>query len=171
MTIEDTFLRFSAEKLESLAARMEECAGRLTPEQVWKRGGENENAIGNLLLHLNGNVRQWILGGVCGLPNSRDRDAEFAARGGREPGELLAALHATVSEAASRLRALPHARLLEPLTIQGYQVTGLEAIAHVVEHFAGHAYQVFFITKMLTGGELGFYAHLSKKQAAPERLP
>jgi hypothetical protein len=171
MSLEDTFLSFATRKLDSLMGRIEECVARLTPEQVWARTGENQNAIGNLLLHLNGNVRQWILGGVCGEPVERDRDAEFAARGGRTPAEMLAALRMTVNQAVARLVPLPHGRLKDTLNIQGYEVTALEAIAHVVEHFAGHAFQIFYITKMFTGADLGFYAHLSKKQAAPEPLP
>ena len=171
MSLEDTFLNFSAGSLESLMGRIETSAGKLSREQVWLRGAENVNAAGNLLLHLEGNVRQWILGGLCGEGNARDREAEFAARGGSEPAALLRLLRATVDQAVARLRSLPHARLSERIVVQGYEVTGLEAVAHVVEHFSGHAFQIFFITKMLTGEDLGFYAHLSKPQARLDPQP
>jgi hypothetical protein len=169
--LEESFLTFSAHKIESLCGRIEDCVSMLSAEQAWLRGGEHQNAIGNLMLHLEGNVRQWILTGVCGEPNTRDRDAEFAARGGIAPAELARLLRTAVDDSVARLRSLPHARLADRLTIQGYDVTALEAIAHVVEHFAGHAYQIFFITKMLTGEDLEFYAHLSRRVARSDQVP
>ena len=94
MTIETDFLNCAAEKLDQLCERIETCLGKLTPEQIWMRGTENQNAVGNLVLHLNGNVRQWILSGVGGEPDHRVRDEEFSARGGMEP-EALGRLVAT----------------------------------------------------------------------------
>jgi hypothetical protein len=160
MPIESEFLAFSADKLLELTGRIETCVRKLTPEQVWLRGSDNDNAIGNLLLHLNGNVRQWILHGVGGQPDRRERDGEFAARDG-DPNPLLAALRATVEEAAAVIRALPVERLAERILPQNYDVSVMEANYHVVEHFAGHAFQIFLLTKMFTGGDLGFYAHLN----------
>ena len=102
------------------------------------------------------------LGGVGGKPDIRERDAEFAARGGVQPAELAAKLDATVSEAAGIIRNLPVARLAERKTIQKYDVTLMEAIYHVVEHFSQHTGQIIFATKLLTGQDLGYYKHLSK---------
>ena len=82
VSVESEFLNFSADKLTQLLGRIETCVEMLTPEQVWARTSANQNAVGNLLLHLNGNVRQWILHGVGGQADLRQRDAEFAARGG-----------------------------------------------------------------------------------------
>jgi uncharacterized damage-inducible protein DinB len=161
MTVSSEFLDFSADNLAQLMSRIDTCVQKLTPEQVWMRAGANQNAVGNLLLHLNGNVRQWILHGVGGQPDVRDRDAEFAAEGEAGAEELLARLRATVDEAAALFRALPHHRLLERFRVQGYEVTVLAAIYHVVEHFAGHTFQIMYATKLCTGEDLGFYAHLS----------
>jgi uncharacterized damage-inducible protein DinB len=163
MTIETNFLNCAAEKLAELCPRIETCLGKLTPEQIWMRGTENQNAVGNLVLHLNGNVRQWILSGVGGQPNARHRDEEFAARGGMEPEALGRLLREAVDEALAIIRSLPPERLTEEVTIQGYDGTVLKAIFHVVEHFSGHTAQIIFITKMLTGEDLGFYSHLSGK--------
>src|SRR5581483_689957 len=107
---------------------------------------ENENAVGNLLLHLEGNVRQWILSGVGELRDTRDRSAEFAARAGEDAGALFARLHGTVTEAVRLIRALPHRRLVDKVSIQGEEPTVLSAIFHVVEHFSGHTYQVILLT-------------------------
>ena len=171
MTIESEFLTFSAEKLTQLMGRVDTCVRKLTPEQIWMRAESNQNAVGNLLLHLNGNVRQWILHGVGGQPDLRDRDAEFAAQGGAGANELLTRLRATVEEAAVLLRALPAERLMEHTQNQGYDCTVLAAIYHVVEHFAGHTFQIIYATKLSTGEDLGFYAHLSSASQPHNDLP
>jgi uncharacterized damage-inducible protein DinB len=171
MSLEADFLDHSVQRLEQFFGRIETCIGKLNAEQIWMRGGENQNAIGNLVLHLAGNVRQWILSGVGGAGDSRDRDQEFAARGGMEPAELLRLLRATVQDAVAVLRSLPHERLTERRVIQGYDVTVLEAIYSVVEHFSGHTAQIVFVTKMLTGEDLGFYRYLSMPQSHSRRVP
>jgi len=159
------FLECSIRRLNELVPRIETCLGKLTPEQLWARGGANENAIGNLVLHLCGNLRQWIIAGVGGRPDTRDRDAEFAAHGGATTPELGARLRETVDEATAVIAALAPERLAAQLVIQGYRVSVLEAIYHVVEHFSMHTGQILFATKMLTGTDLGFYRHLSGKQS------
>jgi uncharacterized damage-inducible protein DinB len=165
------FVECSVRQLQELAPRIETCLGKLTPEQVWARGGENENAIGNLVLHLCGNMRQWILSGVGGQPDTRQRDKEFAARGGASNQELGARLRETVGEATAVIAALTPERLAEPLVVQGYSVSVLEAVYHVVEHFSMHTGQILFATKMLTGSDLGFYRHLSRGRAHAEKTP
>ena len=163
------FLECSIKTLEQDRSRIQTCLGMLSEEQVWARGGENENAIGNLVLHVCGNVRQWIVGGAGGRADIRDRDSEFAAKGGLPPADLAARLQAVVDEAVVVLREVSAERLVEPLVVQGYSVTGLEAIYHSVEHFSMHTGQILFIAKMLTGSDLGFYRHLSqsnRQQAA-----
>jgi uncharacterized damage-inducible protein DinB len=160
--IEHEFLTFSAGKLTQRSGRIQDCVGRLSSEQVWTRGHENENSVGNLVLHLCGNVGQWIGSGVGGKQDTRQRGAEFAARGDIQPAELAERLNKAVSEAAGIIRNLPHARLLEKTTVQKYDVTLMEAIYHVVEHFSQHTGQIIFATKLLTGQDLGYYKHLSQ---------
>ncbi|MBZ5607557.1 MAG: DUF1572 domain-containing protein [Acidobacteriia bacterium] len=161
--IEEAFLKYSADELLVLSGRILDCLGRLTAEQVWTRGSDNENSVGNLVLHLCGNVRQWIISGVGGAADVRDRDSEFAARGGMQPAELAAKLKAVVGDAADVIRKLPVERLGERKTIQKiYETTLMEAVYHVVEHFAQHTGQIVFATKLLTSADLGYYKHLSK---------
>jgi uncharacterized damage-inducible protein DinB len=159
--IDQIFLDFSTRKLRQMFSRIQACVEKLSDEQVWLRGTENANAVGNLLLHLNGNVRQWILSGVAGQPDNRDRDAEFSARDSKPKSELLKMLGTTLEEAIRAIESLDARRLEERTVIQGYEVTVLEAVAHVVEHFALHTGQVIFATKLLSGEDLGFYRHLS----------
>ena len=163
MSIETEFIRVAIADLEQFRGRIETCVGKLTPEQVWGRGAENQNAIGNLILHLSGNVRQWIVAAIGGAKDVRARDQEFAERQIIDPAELLARLTTTVKEAADVIRSLSADQLMERIAVQGYDVTKLEAIFHVVEHFAGHTFQIIFATKLLTGEDLGFYAHLASK--------
>jgi len=170
-TLHQEFLHCSVERLRLQAGRIESCLGKLTADQVWARGSENENAIGNLVLHLCGNVRQWIIAGVGATPDSRRREEEFAARGGVPVPELAERLRATVEEAAAVLGRVTAGELVQQLVIQGYSVTGLAAIYHVVEHFSGHTGQIIFATKMLTAEDLRFYRHLSRSAAHGEKTP
>lgn len=163
---ERVFLDYSAAKLDELAGRIVDCLGRLEPAQVWARAGENENAVGNLVLHLCGNVRQWIVAGIGGAADVRDRAREFAARSGPAAAELAAQLKAAVAEARRMLEELPDDRLCRRVRIQGYDLTVLEAIYHVVEHFAQHAGQILYATKRFTGADLGYYRHLDRPRHA-----
>ncbi len=170
MTSEQIFLRYSAAKLSQMAEHIATCLDTLTPEQVWSRNSDNENAAGNLVLHLCGNLRQWIGFGVAGQPDIRKRDEEFAARGGVAPAGLKQHLLAAVRDAAAIIAALPVQRLTKITHVQSYEMTVLEAIYHVVEHFSGHTGQIIFASKLWTGADLGFYAHL-KSNTHSERVP
>lgn len=165
MSAAEAFTSFSAVKLLQLAERIEVCLGKLTNEQVWSRENAKTNSVGNLCLHLAGNVRQWILHGIAGQPDTRQRDAEFEATGGHSPAELGLHLKTTIDEAATVIRGLPDQRLTQRVRPQGYDVTVLEAVYHVVEHFAQHTGQIVYITKALLAEDLGFYRHLTGAKA------
>jgi uncharacterized damage-inducible protein DinB len=170
-TLDRIFLDHSIQTLRQYESRIGTCLEKLSAEQIWARGSAAENAVGNIVLHLCGNVRQWIVSAVGAAPDIRDRDSEFAARGGVPAPELMTRLHAVIDEAAQVIgRATPQ-RLTERIVIQGYDVSVMEAIYHVVEHFSGHTGQIIFATKMLTGEDLGFYRHLSKAAAHGEKTP
>jgi uncharacterized damage-inducible protein DinB len=163
-TIASEFVKVAADTLRVLSGRIETCVAKLTPEQIWTRGGDQQNAIGNLVLHLSGNVRQWIVSGVGGAQDVRQRDAEFAAREGQTAEDLLSRLRSTVTEAQSVIAALTADQLLERIEVQNHDVTKLEAIFHVVEHFSGHTFQIIFATKLLTNRDLAFYPDLNPPQ-------
>jgi len=164
METERVFLEFSAGKLRQLNSRIMTCLEKLSEDQIWLRGGENENAVGNLCLHLAGNVRQWIGYGVAGREDRRQRDVEFSTRSGRSREELRAILESTVAEAAEVIEGAKPEELLRRTTVQKYDLTVLEAIYHVVEHFAQHTGQILYATKAFTGEDLGFYAHLGSQE-------
>ena len=165
--IADLFLSFSRERLQTLGSRIVDCLGRLSEEQIWARGSENENSIGNLVLHLCGNAEQWIVSSIGGEADVRDRPSEFAARGGLNARELRSLLETTLAKATEVIRTVPAGRLAEKITVQGRQEAVLEAIYTVVEHFAQHTGQIIFATKMLTGSDLGYYKHLNQPADNP----
>mgnify|MGYP000428948456 CR=1 FL=1 len=170
MTTEAVFIEFSSRKLRQLSERIGVCLSKLSEEQVWARKSANENAIGNIVLHLCGNLRQWIGHGVAGLPDIRERDAEFNAIGGTGISGLRSHLEKTVAEAVTAIEQVPAADLLTIVNVQKYSIPKMEAIYHVVEHFAEHTGQIIFATKLLTGDELGFYTHL-RNPAHSEKTP
>ena len=130
---------------------------RLPEEDLWWRPNAASNSVGNLVLHLAGNVRQWVVAGVAGREDVRDRAAEFAAEGGKDRAAVLAHLEETLAEVDGVLAGLDPALLDEPRTIQGMETTGFGALYHAVEHFSMHTGQILWITKMRTGEDLGFY--------------
>ena len=133
------------------------CLDMLPREAVWRRSDEQSNSIGNLLLHLSGNVRQWIVSSVGGAPDTRFRSAEFTAREGADVESLWVALRATLDEADRVIAAQTADSLLERRTIQGREVSVLDAIYHVVEHFALHTGQIILLTKAYAPGRVQFY--------------
>jgi uncharacterized damage-inducible protein DinB len=158
MDVSDAFLRRSRHYLSvEYPTKIKRCLDALPADAVWRRPDEGSNSVGNLLLHLSGNVRQWIVTNVGGGTDRRDRSGEFAAREGADAHALFAALRATLDEADAVLASLTSDRLLERRTIQGRDVTVLEAVYHVTEHFALHTGQIILLTKAYAPGRIQFY--------------
>jgi uncharacterized damage-inducible protein DinB len=153
----ELFLSHSTKKLAQMAGLIETCVRRLDPDRIWDRGGETQNSIGNLVLHLCGNVRQWIGWSIGGQPDIREREREFRTSSRMDTAELLAKLNATVGEAISILEKFPPERLTERVPTQDGEQSALEVIYQVVGHFQQHTGQIIFATKLLTGEDLGFY--------------
>lgn len=124
---------------------------------LWWRPNEASNSIGNLVLHLAGNITQWIVSGVGGGIDRRDRGAEFSRRDGLSKDEVLDILGRAIRDADGVLARTSHASLAETRKIQGRDVTVLEAIYHVVEHCSMHTGQIAYISKLRSGKDLGFY--------------
>jgi hypothetical protein len=157
------FLDFSRRKLlEQYWPRLRGCVEVLSDEQLWWRPNAASNSVGNLVLHLNGNVRQWLVASFNQLQDTRDRPEEFKAQTGVRAAELLTQLSTTMEDASAVLARLNESDLSTCFEIQGYRVSGLEAIYQVVEHFGVHYGQIVYISKMLLGQDLGFYRELEK---------
>ena len=151
------FADYARTRLQDALAQIERCLNLLSVEQVWDRPNSVSNAVGNLVLYLAGNLRQWILSGLGGEPDERDRPAEFAQRAPVATEVLLARLTDAVTRAGEVIGGLGADRLLATVSIQNYTVTGLAAVFHVVEHFSLHAGQIVYATKAVTGLDLSLY--------------
>jgi len=158
MVIARAFLDRSRHYLvREYSTKIQRCLDVLPAEMLWRRDDESENSVGNLLLHLSGNVRQWIVSGVGGAPDARQRSSEFGAREGAGAQELMAGLLATLRQADEVLASLDERLLGEARRIQGRDVNVLDAVYHVVEHFSMHTGQIILLTKRYAPGRVQFY--------------
>jgi uncharacterized damage-inducible protein DinB len=134
--------------------KIERCLGLLSDDDIWWRPNEASNSIGNLILHLCGNVTMWIVGGVGKRPFDRNRQLEFDERKPIPSTELRARLKSVVAQAEEVLNNVDETELLSRRHIQGYDVSVLEAIYHVVEHFSMHTGQIILLSKARLGQDL-----------------
>jgi uncharacterized damage-inducible protein DinB len=142
---------------EEYLPKIERCLEKLTDEQIWWRSSPESNSIGNLLLHLSGNARQWIVCGLGDEVDARERQTEFDERRAIPREELLSRLRGTVADVDETLATFDASRLLDKFRIQGANSTALAAIFHVTEHFSMHTGQIILQTKILAGIDLVFY--------------
>jgi Protein of unknown function (DUF1572)/Clp amino terminal domain, pathogenicity island component len=148
------FLEYSCKKLDTMTEHLRVCLGKLTDAQIWERHGANENAVGNLVLHLCGNMRQWVMHGIGGVKDVRVRDAEFSADGGLAGAALIDLFEKTVAEALGVIASLPAERLVERITPQTHEVSVLGAVYQVVGHVQQHVGQIILLTKQMTRQDL-----------------
>jgi hypothetical protein len=132
------FLDVSRRRLGTMTEYLVACMKKLSDEQIWGRQGAYENAVGNLVLHLCGNARQWIMHGIGGAPEVRVRDKEFSADGGMSGAELIALFETTMDEVKRVIADVPAERMVERVHPQGRDVSVLEAVYQVVGHVQQH---------------------------------
>ena len=143
---------------EECVPRIKNCLDRLTEAQIWWRPNPQSNSIGNLVLHLCGNVRQWIISGVGEQADIRRRPEEFSEQGPVPVPELLRLLNGLEPDVRQVLAKIGPDELLRVKPVQVYEQTVLSMLVHVTEHFSYHTGQIAWITKMLKNEDLGFYA-------------
>lgn len=141
---------------DSYLPRIDKAIAGLSVDDIWWRANSGSNSIGNLILHLDGNVRQWIVSGLGGHSDVRERRLEFEANGGRDGAHLVTQLTTTVHEADDVLSAIDPATLGEARRIQSYDVVVMRAVYTVIEHFSMHTGQIILIAKQFKG-DLGLY--------------
>jgi uncharacterized damage-inducible protein DinB len=156
-------------ELDRALARIKHCLDQLDDRQIWHRPGEGQNSIANLLMHLAGNLRQWIVVGLGGGEDLRDRPSEFAATTGPTKSELLGLLETTVEKVRQTLAGQTAGDLLRVRRIQGFEVTGLTAIFDSIPHFRGHTQEIVFRTRLLLGDKYKFaWQPTTKEQGGTE---
>ena len=141
--------------------RIAKCLDELSEEEIWQRPNEASNSVGNLILHLCGNIRQYIISGLGEQPDTRTRSVEFSVKEGYSKNELLLKLNETLHVADTVVRAVDDENLLRERVVQGYTLTGSGILIHVIEHYSYHTGQIAFWTKQLRNQDLGFYAGIN----------
>ena len=162
MSLEDKILaalvyEFKRRVLEEGLSRIQKCLDLLTEEEVWNRPNQNTVSVGNLVLHLSGNVRQWIGSGIGNIPDERKRDSEFNTAAGISKIALYTDVEKTVLQALDILNKISIADLLETKEVQVYKESGLSIIIHVIEHFSYHVGQITYATKSIKDVDTKYY--------------
>lgn len=155
--IAGSYLREAIHQLSEGAIKINHCLDQLSDEQLWWRPTQDQNSVANLLLHLAGNLRQWIVSGVDGEPDVRDRPREFNERGPIVRGKLIRGFQQTVDGSIQALQQCPAERLIEPRRIQGFDTTTLSAIFDSVAHFRGHVQEIICLTRQQLGAAYHFH--------------
>lgn len=157
MKISKEFTQQSIYFLSLNPPRIEKCLRQLSEEQVWKKPNANSNSIGNLILHLCGNITQYAHASLENGKDERHRDLEFSAPGGFSKKELLEKITTVTEKAVQIIENISDAELLRNRKVQGFDHTGISIIIHIIEHFSYHVGQIAFFTKLLCDKDLGFY--------------
>ncbi len=162
----------AGDELDGALRKIKHCVNQLDDAQLWWRQSDDMNSIANLILHLCGNVRQWIIAGVGGTEDARNRPQEFAERGTLSKAALIDRIESTVTEAKAVLSAATATELLQPRRIQGFEVTGLQAIFESVAHFRGHSQEIVHLTRLQLKDDYEFdFVPTSPEQGAPDSPP
>lgn len=150
------FRQAMCETLEEAYAKLEHCLDQLDDQQIWWRPEPGLNSIANLVLHMCGNLRQWSTVPLQGLRDDRDRQGEFDARDGWTRRSLLEHVRRSIDDAAAAISLLDDHLALTQFTIQGFDVNGVQALAHTVSHFVGHTHQVILLTRWILKDDYRF---------------
>ncbi len=151
------FVDQSIRRIEENTPRILKCLDELSEEDMWKRPNNSSNSVGNIILHICGNVTQYIIAALGDTEDRRDRDNEFSATGGATRQELILKLTGTVSHAVNIIKQQTEESLSKKRMVQGYDLTGVGIIIHVLEHYSYHTGQIVFWTKLLKDKDLVFY--------------
>jgi len=148
--------REAAAELDGGLRKIEHCLRQLTEPQLSWRPAESMNSIGILTIHLCGNVRQWIVSGVGGSEDTRNRPQEFADPGLISKDEIAGRLDAVVTDAKDVLSRVTADDLMQSCRIQGFDVTKLQAVIESVAHFRGHSQEIVHLTRYQLGDSYQF---------------
>jgi len=148
-------------RIDESARMIEKSLKEIDENELWQKPNSSLNSIGNLLLHLCGNITQYVIAGVGGVPDERQRDLEFSVSGGYDKNTLLAHFNETLSKAKQTIVEASESSLVMIKNLQGFQLTGQGAILHAVEHLSYHTGQIAFWVKLLKDKDLGFYSGIN----------
>lgn len=144
-------------RMDESTRMVRKCFDFLEESDIWRRPNPNSNSLGNQILHLRGNIGQYVLSALGGAEDTRHRDAEFERESGYLKAELLESLIATVEEAKKIIDGCTFEDLMRKRNVQGFYFSGIGIVLHVVEHYSYHVGQIALWTKILKDRDLGFY--------------
>lgn len=156
-TVQQEFINDCIQHLNEYTKKINDCLQLLTEEQLWQKPNTVSNSVANLLLHLCGNMTQYVLSSLGGEADNRERDKEFSAEGGFTKEELLQKLSTVIEKVIAVIQQQDENSLLKVRSVQGYTKTGLANILHITEHYAYHSGQIALLTKLMTSRNLEFY--------------
>lgn len=155
--MKEEFINACIANFEENTKKLTTCLNELEESDIWVRPNENSNSVGNLILHLCGNIRQYVISSLGHYQDVRERDKEFSADGDYSKSELINKLTETIKEAVNIIGNITNEELLRKRNVQGYSHSGVAIIIHVTEHYSYHTGQIIFWTKLLKNKDLGFY--------------
>ncbi len=155
------FIKESIYRINESTQRVLKCLNEIDEIELWKKPNEHSNSIGNIVLHLCGNISQYIISSLDQVEDIRERDKEFSANEAFKKSELLTKLQQTINEAITVMEGLVEAALVKLYFVQGFQLSGIGIIIHVTEHFSYHTGQIAFWVKLLKNTDLGFYQNIN----------
>lgn len=158
--IKKEFIKDCCRHLNEYTKRVKTCLDLLSEEQVWQKPNEASNSIANLMLHLCGNMTQYVLASLGGKTDLRERDKEFSATGGFNKEQLFEKLSSVVHSVIEEIQLHDEESLLKTRTVQGFEKNGIAIILHITEHYSYHTGQIALLTKLMTNEDLGFYKGL-----------
>ncbi len=157
MSISSELIKQSNHFISLNPTRIAKCLHQLSEEEVWKKPNSNTNSIGNLILHLCGNITQYIHSSLGNNKDTRVRDIEFSTKGGFSKNELLEKINHVTEKAIQIITSTTDEELIRKRKVQGFEYTGIGIIIHVTEHYSYHVGQIAYWTKLLKDKDLGFY--------------
>jgi uncharacterized damage-inducible protein DinB len=148
-TLESTLLHLVRTRLlKDYPGQINACLDVLTDEDMWWRPNEQANAAGNLMLHLSASNRYYLEQVIGGRDIGRNRDAEFAARGGHSKTEIRTIWDEAVRTSETVLSGLDATQMMQTTERTGKLTTYAQILLHVTHHNAAHMGQIVWITKM-----------------------
>ncbi|MAY21420.1 MAG: hypothetical protein CMC74_01425 [Flavobacteriaceae bacterium] len=157
LTVRTTFIKNCVFRIDENTRMLKIALSSITEEELWKKPNNHLNSIGNLVLHLCGNITQYVIAPLGNLEDQRDRTLEFSTTGGYSKQELIEKLDRVLLKAKATIARVSEATLLKEKEVQGFQFSGVGLIIHVVEHYSYHTGQIAFWVKLLKNKDLGFY--------------
>lgn len=154
------FIEQAIFRIEENTPKIKKCLNEMSDEEIWKRPNPSCNSIGNMILHLCGNITQYIISSLGGAEDKRQRDKEFSSDGGYNRVELFKKLASTVAQATEIVSKINPDQMLTRHSVQGFDLSTIGIVIHVVEHYSYHTGQIIYWTKLLKEKDLAFYASI-----------